>query len=220
MRPLPAIIDGQRNVVTGFFQDHHEKEWYIQASEYLKERRTFIQKRFVECMRYVDVHSDNSETFSYEFASILRDGGSVFSSVLDAMIRGSAFTSKHQTSIADYKSFLKAQDDTVYLYSVHFRSRFPNGLILPLYSLKNTKSPRWWDAYNEVKHSEYNAYRLGNLGNATTALASLIILETILGKPRSDEIWTNIGLQYEEESFDMHAMKLLFPKSEIEEEEK
>jgi len=71
-----------------------------------------------------------------------------------------------------------------------------------------------------VKHSEYNAYRFGNLGNATTALASLIILETILGKPRSDEIWTNIGLQYEEESFDMHAMKRLFPKSEIEEEEK
>lgn len=218
MRPLPAIIDGQRNVVTGFFQDHHEKEWYIQASEYLKEKRTFIQKRFVECMRYVDVHSENSETFSYEFASILRDCGSVFSSVLDAVIKGSAFTGKDKTNIADYKSFLKEQDDRVYLYSVHFRSRFPDGLILPLYSLKKTKSPRWWDAYNEVKHSEYDTYRFGNLGNATTALASLIILETIFGKARSDEIWTNIGLQYEEDSFDMHTMKRLFPKSEIEEE--
>jgi hypothetical protein len=215
MKSLPSIIDGQRNILTGFFQDHHEKEWYIQASEYLKERRAFVQKRFVECMRYVDVHSENSEAFSYEFASILRDCGSVFSSVLDAMIKGSAFSAKAQTTIAHYKSFLKAQDDTVYLYSVHFRSRFPDGLILPLYSLKNTKSPKWWDAYNEVKHSEYDAYRCGNLGNATTALASLVILETMLVcKMRSDEVWANIGLQYEEESYDMHAMKRLFPESE------
>ena len=74
MRPLPAIIDGRRNVVTRFYQDHHKKEWYIQASEYLKQRRAFVQKRFVECMRYVDIFSENSETFSYEFAGILRDG--------------------------------------------------------------------------------------------------------------------------------------------------
>ena len=60
MRPLPAIIDGQRTVVTGFYQDHHEKEWYIRAYAYLKERRTFIQKRFIECMRYVDMHSENT----------------------------------------------------------------------------------------------------------------------------------------------------------------
>lgn len=215
MRPLPAIIDGQRNIVTGFFQDHHEKEWYIQASEYLKERRTFIQKRFIECLRYVAVHTENCDTFSYEFASILRDCGSVFGSVLDAMIRGSAATNKDKTDIRDYRSFLKTQDDRVYLYSVHFRRRFPYGLMLPLYSLKNAKkSPQWWEAYNKVKHSEYDEYRFGNLGNASTALASLVVLETAFGMPRSDEIWTNIGLRYEEGSFDMQAMKRLFPKSE------
>lgn len=214
MRPLPPMIDGQRSKVTGFYQDHHKEEWYVQASQYLKERRAFIQKRFLGCMRYVDVHSENSETFSYEFSSILRDCGSVFSSVLHAMLKGSGFTSKDITTIAEYRSFLTAQDNTVYLYSVHFRSRFPDGLILPLYSLKNNKSPRWWDAYNEVKHSEYDANRSGNLGNATTALASLIILETIFGKPKTDEIWTNIGSQDEEDSFDMKTMKRLFPKSE------
>jgi hypothetical protein len=214
MRPLPAIIDGRRNVVTGFYQDHHEKEWYIQASEYLKERRVFVQERFLECMRYVDVFSENSETFSYEFASILRDCGSVFSSVLDAMIKGSSFSTKSKTNINDYKSFLEAQDDTVHLYSVHFRSRFPYGLILPLYSFKNDRNPKWWLAYNKVKHSEYDAYQVGNLGNATTALASLIILETIFGMPETDELWTNIGLQYQEDSFDMTTMKRLFPKSE------
>lgn len=214
MRPLPPIVDGQRTKVTGFYQDHRKEEWYVQASEYLKERRAFIQKRFLECMRYVDVRSENSETFSYEFASILRDCGSVFSSVLHPMLKGSGFTSKDVTTIADYRSFLTTQDKTVHLYSVHFRSRFPSGLILPLYSLKNNKSPRWWDAYNEVKHSEYDASRSGSLGNATTALASLIILETIFGKPKTDEIWTNIGSQDVEDSFDMQTMKRLFPKSE------
>jgi hypothetical protein len=215
MRPLPAMIDGQRNVITGFFQDHHEKEWYLRTSEYLKQRRSFIQRRFVECTRYVEVHSDNSDTFSYEFAGILRDCGSVFSSVLDAMIKGSEFSDKEQTNIADYKAFLKEQDDRVYLYSVHFRSRFPDGLILPLYALKGRESPGWWDSYNKVKHSEYDQYSSGNLGNVATALASLVILEVIFGKPSTDEIWTNIGLQYEEGSFDMNTMKRLFPKSEL-----
>jgi hypothetical protein len=214
MRPLPAIIEGQRTVVTEFYQDHHEKDWYIRAYAYLKERRTFIQKRFIECMRYVDVHSENTGAFSYEFASILRDCGSVFSSVLDAVSKGSAYTGKKQTSINDYAAFLKDQDDGMHLYSVHFRSRFPDGLILPLYSLKSNQNPTWWLAYNKVKHSEYDAYHFGNLGNATTALASLIILETILGRPSSDEIWTNIGACYEEDSFDMQTMKRLFPKSE------
>lgn len=214
MRSLPALIDGQRNILTGFYQDHHEKEWYVRATEYLRERRNFVQKRFTECLRYVDVHPGNSETFSYEFASILRDCGSVFSSVLDAVIKGST-PGKRETNITDYKSFLQAQDDTVHLYSVHFRGRFPDGLILPFYSLKNSKSPGWWNAYNKVKHSEYDAYESGNLGNATTALAALVILETMLiCRMKSDEIWTNIGLQFEEESYDMGAMKRLFPTSE------
>jgi hypothetical protein len=215
MRPVPAIIDGQRNVVTGFFQDHHEKEWFIKASAYLQERRGFVQRRFIECMRYVEVHSENCDAFSYELAGILRDCGSVFSSVLDAMIKGSEFTDKEQTSIADYKAFLKAQDDSLYLYSVHFRGRFPGGLILPLYSLKSGESPGWWNAYNCVKHSEYDEYRSGNLGNAASALASLVILEVVFGKPSTDEIWTNIGSRYEEDSFDMNTMKRLFPKSEL-----
>ena len=215
MRSLPVMLEGRRGIVTGFYQDHHEKDWYIQAHEYLKERRNFIQKRFIDCIRYVEVHSENSDTFSYEFASILRDCGSVFSSVLDAVIKGSSFVGKKKTNIDDYKPFLKAQDDNVYLYSVHFRNRFPYGLILPLYSLKdNTKITQWWSAYNKVKHSEYNEYRFGSLGNAATALASLVILETLLGNVASDEIWVNIGMQYEEDSFVMQSMSRLFPRSE------
>src|SRR5260370_15405907 len=93
-------------------------------------------------MRYVEVHSENCDAFSYEFAGILRDCGSVFPSVLDAMIRGSGFRRKRQTDIADYKAFLGAQDDRLYLYSVQFRSRFPNGLILPLYSLRSRTNSR------------------------------------------------------------------------------
>ena len=214
MRKLPPIIDGQRNVISGFYQDHHSNEWYIEAQQYLKERRAFVQQRFVDCMKYLEVHSENYGAFSYQFASILRDCGSVFSSVLDAMIKGSRFAVQRETNIRDYKSFLMSQDTTIYLSSLHFRSRFPNGLILPLYSLKSHNSPKWWEAYNAVKHSDHDHFRAGNLGNATVALASLVTLETLFDKPSTDEIWTNIGMQYEEDSFDMNAMERLFPNSE------
>lgn len=215
MRRLPAIIEGQRNVITGFCQSNREKLWYVEASEYLKQRRGFIQSRFLELVRYVELHPDNADTFSYELAGILKDCGSCFGSVLDAMVRGSRFTQRRQPDIRDYRAFLQAQDARTWLYSVHVRSRFPNGLILPLYSLKKANtSPRWWTAYNKVKHSEYREYRLGSLGNAATALASLVILETVFVTPSSDEIWTNVGGRYEEDSFDMKSMRRLFPNSE------
>ena len=67
----------------------------------------------------------------------------------------------------------------------------------------------------KVKHSEHAQFRSGNLGNAATALASLVILEVIFGRQSTDEVWTNIGLRYEEGSFDMNAMKRLFPRSEL-----
>lgn len=215
MAKLPAIIDGTRNVLTAFCQRNREKRWYVEASEYLKQRRRFIQSRFLDCIRYVDLHSNNNNAFSYELAGVLKDCGSCFGSVLDAMVRGSRFTHRPQPNIRDYRSFLLAQEPRIWLRSVHVRSRFPKGLILPLYSLKKgNASPAWWTAYNQVKHSEYREYRLGSLGNAATSLAALVILETVFGMANSDDIWTNVGYSYEEDSFDMKQMRRLFPNSE------
>ena len=215
MSKLPAIIEGKRNVLSDFCQRNHQKRWYLEASEYLKHRRRFIQSRFLDCIRYVDLHSSNKNTFSYELAGVLKDCGSCFGSVLDAMVKGSRFTPKPKSDIRDYRSFLLAQDPRIWRSSVHIRSRFPKGLILPLYSLKKgNASPRWWTAYNQVKHSEYREYRLGSLGNAATSLAALVILETVFGMASSDEIWTNVGFPCEEDSFDMKKMRRLFPNSE------
>src|SRR5258706_15625716 len=97
MSKLPAIIEGQRNVLSEFCQRNHQKRWYLEASEYLKQRRRFIQSRFLDCIRYVDLHSSNKNTFSYELAGVLKDCGICFCFAMYGIVKCVRFSPKQKT---------------------------------------------------------------------------------------------------------------------------
>src|SRR5208283_3110971 len=100
---------------------------------------------------FVDMHSDNKATFSYEFSSILRDCGSISGSIMDAWLRGTAVGCKTKLNIVDYRDFLRSYDMDIHRRSVQVFSNFPNGIIVPFEEFKEPKGvPRWWDAYNKV----------------------------------------------------------------------
>ena len=60
--------------------------WYNSLFGYLLLRYKQIEGRVKETSRYVEIQSDNKGTYSYEFGSIIRDIGSVFSSLLDCIV--------------------------------------------------------------------------------------------------------------------------------------
>ena len=64
------------------------KEWFLQATKYLSSRLSSVESRLITAFRFVELHTENRMSFSYEFASILRDLGSTFSSVADILVRG------------------------------------------------------------------------------------------------------------------------------------
>jgi hypothetical protein len=61
-------------------------------------------------------------------------------------------------------------------------SRFEVGLensdliISPYEALGGGSSPKWWQAYNHLKHSRHEKYREANMENALSSLAGLFIL--------------------------------------------
>jgi len=78
---------GWERVECAIYKHFSKEPWYYDITSYLFQRYSSIEMRLMETFRYVACHPRNKNTFSYEYASILRDAGSVFSSVLDRLVR-------------------------------------------------------------------------------------------------------------------------------------
>jgi hypothetical protein len=190
-------------------QKYYNEAWFKPAQNYWSNRFTIIEGRFFEATRFVEIHTDNRSTFSYEFASILRDCGSAFGSVMDMFVKETkAVKPGTDTNISDYRKFLCELIKDISKRSLQIRPLFPKGLVLPFEDMKSdSDSPKWWDAYNKVKHNEYIDFRSGNLENCVNALSSLALLGNFSGWLISDQFFVNVGIPYTEDS----VQKKLFP---------
>jgi len=69
------------------FSKYKENTWFNAVLGYFTIRYPPIEARILDTLRYVELAPKNATAFSYEFGSILRDIVSVFSSILDKLIR-------------------------------------------------------------------------------------------------------------------------------------
>lgn len=185
-------------------------DWFESANTYCFHRFVIIEGRFDVASRYVGIHTNNRGTFSYEFASILRDCGSVFGSTMDALVKGSGAITKKQSNIHDYRNFLLSLIPDIENKSIQIRPCFPNGIILPFKEFgKKNGIPAWWKGYNEVKHNEHDKFSGGNLENCVTALSALALLGLWGSWFRSDDLFVNVGMPFDVNK--ARGQKLLFP---------
>ena len=198
-----------------FAKRYGEEDWFARSRDYLVARRAAIQQRLQTTFRFVELNKENGATFSYEFASILRDSGSVFGSVLDSLVKGRKGDFSVQANFGDYRMLLLDEDPDIYYRTVQVRPLFPRGMLAPLSTLSQANGiPGWWRAYNNVKHSEYENFRDGNMRNAVLSVAALVILEHFLSTLLPDDIWVNIGIVYTDIlSIDMSDERWLFHDS-------
>ncbi len=182
------------------------KSWYPDLLAYLRGRYLSIERRLIDTFRFVDCHSDNAKTFSFEFSSILRDAGSCFSSVMDKIVR-EGNDDRNRLNIGHYAKYLSEEVpkvlglngkaiDSVALTGAELRIGSEARLLrrfLPDSALGYP--PRWWDAYNNVKHSDFEHFRDGNLEsclNAVAALAALWVLCEFKQTPM--QLFVRVGL--------------------------
>ena len=119
----------------------------------------------------------NIRTFSYEFGSIIRDIGSVFGSIMDTIVRMtvSGLANKKRLDIRDYREWLIDNLPEIHLTSFEMSIMRSNRYVMP-FSMFNdpcSKKISWWVTYNALKHSDIDAYKLGNLGYAIFGLSAL-----------------------------------------------
>lgn len=186
--------------------------WFDEAVAFFSSRFPPVEDRLRASARYVEFRTDNRSTFSYEFASILRDSGGIFGSVLDALVRGykSANTTP-QYHFGHFREFLEEHVPDIERSTVVLRSQFPAGLFVPFEEMSSAGGPEWWDAHNAVEHREYYEFQRGNLENTATAVAGLVILGFLMGAAWADDLFVNIGTVFPTDAVDLRPERRLFP---------
>jgi len=190
------------------------EEWFSRAKSYWLSRFASVEARLQTAFRYVELHRNNRNTFSYEFGSILRDSGGIFASVADALVRGASAAPKRRYDFPDYRDFLRKEDPSLHRRSVDLRPVFPVSLVVPFEELQTERGiPAWWNAYNDVKHRDYDQFLKGNLENSVTAVCALVLLGAMMGAFVSDSLFVNVGIAYKEDSVDLSDQRRLFPRA-------
>jgi hypothetical protein len=145
---------------------------------YLIDRYSSIEERMLETFRYVTCDTHNLDTFSYEYGSILRDAGSIFGSAMDKLARGTGATPQNRKSnqftIVDYKEWLLTNVPDIPQMSMELNILRKNKFLIPFSALLDPDTKiGWWNAFNDLKHSDLDNFAKGNLQNAINGMASI-----------------------------------------------
>lgn len=163
----------------GFKEKYSSKSWYKEISTYLRMRYPPIIDRFLNTFRYVDFDPKNADSCSYEFASLLRDIGSIFNSVLDTIVEQEGRAPKYgpRYNILDYRDFLLENFPTIDEISVVLNVNYDQKYILPYEGFKKSEvNSVWWNAYNAVKHQDIKCREFGCLSNVIYGVCALTII--------------------------------------------
>src|ERR687893_435730 len=112
-----------RNQPAVIYRKFNQTDWFGNTLGYGLDRYSAIEKRMIECFRYVACGSSNVNTHSYEFSGIIRDVGSVFGSVLDTLVKkdntvDNSIAKGGRLNITHYKKWLIRTLPTIHLASV------------------------------------------------------------------------------------------------------
>lgn len=134
-----------------------------------------LEKRFIDTTQYVELSSDNFETYSLEYVNLLQSIGSEVDVFMKVICK---FDQSARKTITDYCKVIIPKYPNIKEQSVSVQ--LLNEAIKPFKnwnSKKAKKSLPWWEAYDTVKHGRIDNYRLANLENVLKALSALYLLE-------------------------------------------
>ena len=174
--------------------------WFTEVRDYVELRYEALVNRYKNTFNYVTPHKENSYTYSYEYASILRDSASAFDSTLKCFIRKGEL--EYDDRIHGMLDFLRKYEPQ--LEYIHLRFLHYGGFLYPFKPEKNGL-PCWWNAYNDIKHDEIVNISQGNFRNALLSLSALGVLKYSIG--RSDElgIFTMVGYSFSKQETKYHT---------------
>ena len=133
---------------------------------------SLLEKDFIEATQYVTFESDNYQTYSNVFSKLLLQIGSEVDNILKSIceIEGRTYISDYAKEVLNRYPGITAQKVII---------RDNQQVLIPYQGWcinEPSKSLKFWDAYNSVKHDRIKNYKMGTMGNVSLALAGLYVL--------------------------------------------
>jgi len=161
------------------FIQNRTKQWFIDLIIFMENRYKAIVDRFIQSNRYLDFDPRNYRAFSYEYASLIRDIGSCFSSSLDHLLKKSCIkpVRGNNYTVFDFSRYLNEYIDDIQKIGVILNYDFNEKYVYPFQGFESDKvNSVWWDAYNDLKHNELYSKTSGCLSNFVYSFSALTIL--------------------------------------------
>jgi len=156
-----------------------------------------IEQMLNKTTDYVEICSNNSSTYSFEYAKIIM----LACSELDVMFR---LLCKEIDSGLDFENS-STRSGNIALYAQTILPKFPKITTFALkedrslldfipfsnWCLSPYSSPSWWDDYQKVKHYRHSEFMRATQDNALNAVAGLITLNFYLYRQIANQPYAN-----------------------------
>jgi len=138
-----------------------------------------IDEDLHELSRFIEIHPDNSKTFSAQLVRLYLAIGSEVD-VVAKLLCSQIDPAQNPGKITGYQKIItgeypKLEDFTIHVCGTAFTFK-------PWRGWNSGKSPTWWESYNNVKHKRHLLYKDANLENVLSAAAGLLVLLVYLCK--------------------------------------
>ncbi len=139
-----------------------------------------LEDDLLKMARYIEFHPDNYQTYSLELVRLLLAAGSEIDVALKMLCKQVNSTARPTRNIDEHKAIVLTKHQDMQTQQVTI-SRY--GITLQPWKDWQTANPKWWAAYNDVKHDRLINYRSGNLENVINAVGGLGIIMQFLAGP-------------------------------------
>ena len=179
--------------------------WGKKTLEYLSKEYPPLEDRLIHTFRYVNPHKSNLKVFSSEYSSILRDTGSIFTSLMYKIHKGYCPKITGKLYFHNYRNFLTERVWYLSTKGVGFKP-IDRKYVFPFLAFEKKKNriPKWWDAYTKIRHLDIINYRSGNLRNVISAMSAVFIIYSIIHHNVTSELFEYIEWMRED---DVSALK-------------
>ena len=178
------------NPLQNISPDHYvdpEIENLRDYNNYIRQLELILDELF-DIFKVVSPHSRNMKVFGNAIRNVLILSCTEVDSLMKSVLNGNGYNAK-KPIMSDYKQLIipmKLFDYTLsfqYINEVGWKTPFGNWE-----PKENSKSPNWYNAYNDVKHDRVNNFKEANLRNAIEATLGFATMLIAIYGYRND-IW-------------------------------
>lgn len=139
-----------------------------------------LEKRFIESIEFVELHKDNYNAFSNDYALLIQATGAELDTVFKEFC---GFNTSNRKTIADYANYILNNNSDITNTKIEIQAY---DLEIQPFKNWNVNQPaqtlQWWTAFTDIKHNRYDQFKRANQENVLNILGALFLMEMLFLK--------------------------------------